>query len=223
MVGSVSRVDGGTKRSKMYNKVRETAKAHPNYSVLNFPFNEKLVRIGNDALVVLRYVGLKLNENGKLIYDGLGFGMKEMTYIPEKYFTAENILTICNAHPHTIFGYGEVGEYQADEIPFFLLRLRALFPELYAAVVEADPKQGEKTPNFVGKRAKLLTLKTNCEYRSKNYGTFFFDGKYAIFDDYRTSFRPFNGGKMTAKIEVTEDSVIEISDNAQVTKDTILV
>ena len=55
MVGSVSRVDGGTKRSKMYNKVRETAKAHPNYSILNFPFNEKLVRIGNDALVVLRY------------------------------------------------------------------------------------------------------------------------------------------------------------------------
>ena len=99
------------------------------------------------------------------------------------------------AHPHTLFGYGEVREYQADEVPFFLLRLRALFPELYEAVVEADPKQGEKTPNFVGKRAKLLTLKTNCEYRSKNYGTFFFDGKYAIFDDYRTAFRPFDGGK----------------------------
>ena len=56
------------------------------------------------------------------------------------------------------------------------------------------------------------------------YGKFFFDGKYAYFDNYNTAFKPFwKCGNMSAKVEVTNDTVVTVSDNEQVLETTEFV
>lgn len=213
-VGNVESVDGGTKRSKMFTRVKDCAKSAPYYGAFRYSSNLKIVRIGDDAVLSLSYVSLKI-ENGDLKVDGPWESGSKILFIPMEILTADNILKVCECKPMALMG-GEIESYQKDEVPMFLRQLRKLFPEIYTELIVKSPVQENKMPHFVGKRAKLLTLKPNCKYKTR-YGSFFFDGKYAYFDNYDTDFKPFlKCGNMSAKVEITNDTVVTVSDNEQV-------
>lgn len=213
-VGSVEYVDGGTKRSKMFTKVRDQAKADSNYGVLRYSSNLKIVRVGDDAILMLSYVRLAI-ENGDLKVNGPWESGSKILFIQKENLTTDNILKVCEYKPVALLG-GKIDYYQNDEVPMFLRQFRELFPEIYSELIMKSPIQKNKVPNFIGKQAKLLTLKPNCKYETK-YGSFFFDGKYAYFDDYNTAFKPFwKCGNMSVTVEVTNDTVATVSDNEQV-------
>lgn len=213
-VGSVEHVDGGLKRSKMFIKVRDRAKADPNYGALKYSNNLKIVRVGDDAILMFNYVWLRI-ENGDLKVNSPLGGGREILFIQKENLTADNILKVCEYKPTALLG-GVIDSYQNDEVPMFLRQFRELFPEIYSELIMKSPIQKNKVPNFIGKQAKLLTLKPNCKYETK-YGSFFFDGKYAYFDDYNTAFKPFwKCGNMSVTVEVTNDTVATVSDNEQV-------
>lgn len=220
-VGNVETIDGGTKRSKMFTKVKNSVKSDPNYGVLQYSSNLKIVRIGDDAVLSLAYVRLKI-ENDVLKVDGPWGSGSKILFVPKEIFTADNVLNICKCKPMALMG-GEIDSYQNDEVPMFLRQLRELFPEVYVELIAKSPSQENKVPHFIGKQAKLLTLKPNCEYKTM-HGKFFFDGKYAYFDNYNTAFKPFwKCGNMSAKVEVTNDTVVTVSDNEQVLETTEFV
>lgn len=213
-IGSVNRVDGGVKRSKMFARVTDRAKADFNYGKLRYSSNLKVVRIGDDAVLMLSYVRLKI-ENGDLKVNDPWKSGSEILFVSKENLTADNILKVCEYKPTALLG-GVIDSYQNDEVPMLLRQFRELFPEIYSELIIKSPIQENKVPNFIGKQAKLLTLKPNCKYETM-YGSFFFDGKRAYFDNYNTAFKPFwECGNMSVTIEVTNNTVATVSDNEQV-------
>jgi hypothetical protein len=132
-VGNVETIDGGTKRSKMFTKVKNSAKSDPNYGVLQYSGNLKIVRIGDDAVLSLAYVRLKI-ENDVLKVDGPWGSGSKILFVPKEIFTADNVLNICKCKPMALMG-GEIDSYQNDEVPMFLRQLRELFPEVYVELI----------------------------------------------------------------------------------------
>lgn len=215
--GRINYIDGGTKRSKMYAKLYRETKAKEQYGKLSYPYNTYIIRIGDGALLAIPYVRIE-DQNGKFYCSDPGFGSNRLFVSADK-LTPENICKICTYRPHAMMG-GEITDYQKKTIPMFLHQLAQLFPEQYQTFVEAYPDYEGKPPDWVGRFAKLATCNRELEYKD-HCGVFRFDGDELVCDHYHSAFLPFGAKEAEVRIKVTDSMEVKITDNKQVTDQTI--
>ena len=220
-IGHVTCVDGCTKQSKTYHRVWKEAKAHPNYGKLKHPHHAMVTRIGNDVFLTLPYIWLEEGGNNQIWCHDPHFSTNRLLTSSDR-LTPENIKRICEFRPHSMMG-GVIVAYQLDTVPMFLHQLRGLFPEKFAAFEKAFPDFEIKAPNWIGRRAKLATCNRDMEYKDGSRGVFHFEGDEIVCDSFDSAFLPFNAKKAKIRIQLSDEMVVEITDNNQVTEETVFV
>lgn len=217
-IGTVSFVDGGLKNSKAYSRIWSSAKENPCYHKLYYPYHEYITCIGQKAFITIPYVRIEEQGEKLFCYDP-GFRMNRLL-VDEDKLTPENIKRICEYQPHAMMG-GVIEDYQKKSVPLFLNQLSKTFPERFQEFVKAEPDYEIKTPDYVGRRAKLLTCNRSEVYFDNKQNQFRFDGDWLVCEKYRSSFTPFGSSTAEIRIKATEDMVVKITNNNQVTWETV--
>lgn len=217
--GSVSRVDGGTKQSKAFYRVSKSAKSNEKYNKLKYPYDIYITKIGKKVFLAMPYIRIKEEGINGLLCDDPGFGKNSLLTDAER-LTPENIHKICSYKPQALMG-GTISKYETDVVPMFLKQLSKVFPERYSDFVSAYPDFEIKQVNYVGMRAKLSTCNHSEEYKDYKGNVFHFEGDFIVCEDYKSAFNPFGAKKVHIRLKVTDDLIAEITDNNQVTDDTV--
>lgn len=218
--GRVSCVDGGTKQSKMFHRIGNEAKSNEQYHKLSYPYHTYITRIGDGVLLTPPRVRIEL-EGAKLVCSDPGFGSNRL-FVPLEAMTPENIKRICECHPRALMG-GEITDYQQKTIPMFLYQLSKLCPEQFKAFTTTYPDFNIKPPTWIGRYAKLSTCNRKMMYKDDHGNPFYFDGDDIVCDSYRSSFLAFGGEPTKIRIAVTDSMEVKITDNSQVTDNTVFV
>lgn len=218
-VGRVERVDGGTKQSKAFYTVSETAKSNEKYSKLKYPCNVYITKIGEKVFLTPPYIRIEeLGDNDLSCHDP-GFGCNNLLTDSQR-LTPQNIHKICSYTPQALLG-GTISKYQTDIVPMFLKQLSKVFPERYFDFVSAYPNFEIKQVNYVGMRAKLSTCNRLENYKDHNGNVFHFEGDFFVCENWKSAFNPFSSKESYIKVKVNDSMIVTITDNNQVTDDTV--
>lgn len=220
-IGRVTCVDGCTKQSKTFHRVWREAKAHPNYGKLKYPYHTTVTRIDNDVFLTLPHIWLEEREDGQISCRDPHLSTNRLLVSSDR-LTPENIKRICEFRPRAIMG-GVITDYQFKTVPMFLHQLRGLFPDKFAEFEKAYPDFEIKAPNWKGRRAKLATCNRDMEYKDGSRGVFRFDGDEIVCDCYDSAFAPFGAKKAKIRLQLSDEIVVEITDNKQVIETTVFV
>lgn len=219
-IGRVRCVDGGTRRGKKYNELTKQVRKEDAYRKLDYPNCWKVIRVGDLAMLNIPYVDLRM-DSGSLCVEPAIFGNREIT-VEKDVLTSENLHHILNYKPRDFFGEC-VKAYRDREVPDFLHQLRKLFPEQYTALLAEHPEYGEMQPNYIGRYAKLATCNPEFAYKDARGNQFKMKSGWLVCDEYVSSFAPFAAGTTLLKIKITENMRVEITDNGQVTDETVFL
>lgn len=224
--GSVENIRGYTSRSKKYSRFKREWKEHEKYSKLSHP-PKKLGLI--DGLVVFPYpyVQIEKGEQGDLKIKDPSFGNK-IAYIDYNDFSVDFIYRLCTYRPLAFLG-GEITDYQKEIVPLFLTHLKEVLPDKYREFIGKYPRFS-KNVSYVGRKALLKTIKPSyVHYKSKNYPElneeWYWDGELLVYKNgYVSSFKITEDYDIEEiKLRPSDKSVVKISDNEQVTENTIFV
>lgn len=220
--GKTVSVDGGEKRSKKYGEVYTAAKNDDKYQKLNYPSNSSIIRIGDKAQIVLPNIDITI-DNGKLVVKDLVFITPQSVLIDKELLTPDNLARICSFLPSTMFGDGVYYGYRDKIIPHFLFQLSKLFPKEYDSFVQSYTEYADLAPDFRKMRAKLNTLDRSYPVVDDRGNVFNFEGEYLVCENYKNALLPFESYETYIKIKITDKMTARITDNRQVTSDTVLV
>ena len=216
--GEIERIDGGTKRSKSFQRIRENAKADECYGKLKRAYNTYFAVAGKWAIVGGMSLGLEFSyspEGGYVFtVSNPGFGGGNYVAIPKSDFTIDIIKKIYNARPVSLMG-GPLKHFREEQLPFFFLQMKKVCPEKYIEFVTAVPQAKELVPNYVGKWARLSTIN-----RDLPVDGFVFDGDFLV-GEYNSVFLPFGAKSAIVRIPITDELKVKITNNDQVTEETI--
>ena len=219
--GSVTRIDGGTKRAKKYEVVYKEAKANEKYAALKYPYTTYITRVGGNAYFTLPNVDLKETENGAFVIDDVLLFSKDF-YTKKERLTPENINLICSFYPRGFSGQ-VIETYQKKVIPFFLLEFSKAFSDEYKNFIEKYPSYKDVVPDYTGREAYLATCNRKETYKDTKGNVFRFDGDCLVCEDYKSAFIPFDAPVAEIKIPVTKKMTVKIQNNNQVTENTEFV
>ena len=113
-----------------------------------------------------------------------------------------------------------VPDYWENIIPEMLFQLKSLIPDLYNQFVTKNP-EWNKLPNFVGKYARISTLNRNVPIKDSKENVFTFEGEYLVSKNCKLLFAPFDAETAEVRIKLTDDMKTKITDNNQVTENTV--
>lgn len=222
-LGCVKRSDGGTKRSKAYSRVWNTAKACDCYAKVSYPTYEYVTTIGDKVFLTIPHISIR-EENGNILVDNPGFSSR--SFLSEKKnINPEFLHRICSFSPRAMMG-GVITDYQEKIVPMVLYQLSTLLPEEYKVFIEKYPQYKNIQPNWIGRWAKLSTCNRSETYRDYDGNVFRFEKDFLICDEYRCSIAPFRTSrtsKTEMRIKVTDDMQVRIEKNSQVLPDTVFV
>lgn len=210
--GSVTRVDGGTKRSKTFQRVGDQARRDECYCKLKRAYGTRFAVV--DDVVVIGGMSAHLGFSSAFTIKDPGFCGGNYIAIPKSEFTVDIIKRIYSFRPQALMG-GVLKQYIAEQLPFFFQQMKRLWPEKYAEFAAAEPSVRELVPNYIGKWAKLSTI--NHDSIIDGYR---FDGDYIV-GEFKSAFLPFRARSAHIRIPITDDLMVKITDNNQVTEDTI--
>lgn len=226
--GSNEIIKGYTSRAKKYYTFKNKYKEDEMYNKLEYP--NSLVGIMNDYLYMrLKFVSVRKKEdcanyckeigNGYVIND-VGFGTGAV-FIPLTEVTADLLYSIFSFKPHAIMG-GEITTYQEKIVPDIIQSMRRIVPDIYNNFVTKYP-QYNITPNYIGKKAYIYSLKPNTTFILNNY-KWTYDGEYISTTNFDLGLSsPWwiqTDEKADVKLKVNEKMTIEINDNSIVDEDT---
>ena len=197
------------------------AKAHECYAKLQYPNNTYITKIGDKAFLTVPYIYTKMLDNGQLQVSNPTFGTDKILIAADQ-LTTENIKRIVSFRPQAMMG-GTILDYQAKVVPMFVRQLSMLFPEKMDAFMASNPDYEIKPPDWRGRRAKLATCNREALYNDTNGNVFSFDGDYIVCSNYRSAFIPFEAKNAEIRMLVSDCMEVKITDNNQVTDDTIFV
>lgn len=220
-IGNVACVDGCTKQSQTYRRVWNEAKAHEAYAKLKYPHHTMVTKIGNDVFLTLHHIWLEAKEDGRILCLNPHIGTNRLM-VKREMLTPDNIKRICEFRPQAIMG-GTIRDYQAKTVPLFLHQLRTLFPDEYEAFRNAYPDFNILEPVWIGRRAKLSTCNRTVEVKDLHGNVFHFEGEYLVCDCYKSAFAPFDAKNAEIRIRVSDEMEVNITDNKQVTPETVFV
>lgn len=222
--GSVSNIKGYTSRAKKYRQFEREWSSHEQYGKLKRP-PRKLGVI--DGKVVLPYHHVNVEQVGELvkIKEPLLFAGNDISYVDYDRFTADVIYKICMFRPQAMMG-GEISSYRKETVPLFLAHLEEVLPEKYKEFTDKYPEFAEKI-DHVGRKAYLKTINpSTVYYKGSNLNeTWEWDGEILTYvEGHVSSFfitRDYDVEEI--KLRPSDKSTIVISDNNQVTKDTVFI
>lgn len=145
-------------------------------------------------------------------------------FLPREMFTVDLFDRIVNARPRALMG-GEITKYQAEIVPKIILHTRQELPDFFDEWIKKYPKTAKRfeSLNYVGMRAYLKTLRPGARFTHKN-GEMFWDGRVLRIEDYNSVSFPLNKWESaTLIITPSDETIIEITDNEQVTEFTKFV
>lgn len=216
-LGSLRMVDGGTKRSKAFQRVGAEARSDEYYGKLKRAYNTYFAVAGDWVIVGGMSLRLEFsyNNEGRPVFTvgNPGFMSGMYVVIPKSEFTVDVVKKIYDARPQALMG-GEIKTFREQHLPFFFLQMKKVWPEKYAEFVDAVPDVKNLVPNYVGKWARVSTLN-----RDSIIDGFKFDGDYLV-GEYN-KFLPFNAKSAQLKIPITDDLKVKITSNDWVTEDTV--
>lgn len=227
-LGHIRYVDGGTKRSRAFERVSKDAAEHPKYHALRYPEHDLVARIGEQILIHFPHVTLEKVDDGIIKIEHGGFN-GNLIVESKSILTPKNILSICEFRRFRMLAIdgGVETDYRNKTIPEFLRGLSKLFPEEYANFVTSFPKYADKVKDidYRGRTAKLATCNRAMQYADRHGNLFTFDGDFLVCENCEISSYPFQSGSGTAymKIKLTDEMTVKITDNAQVTEETVFI
>ena len=227
-LGHICYVDGGTKRSKAFERVSKDAMEHPKYHALMYPEHDLVARIGEQILIQFPHVTLEKADDGTIKIEHGGF-RGNLIVESKSILTPKNILRICEFRRFRALAIqgGVEKDYQNKTVPEFLKGLSKLFPEEYANFIATFPKYAgrAKDIDYRGRTAKLATCNRAMQYADMNGNLFTFDGDFLVCENCKINFHPFQSGSgnVYMKIKLTDEMTVKITDNAQVTEETVFV
>lgn len=219
-LGTVEKVDGGTKRSKAYSRVWSAAKNSGCYAKLSYPTYEYITTIGEQVFLTIPHISIK-EENGNILVEHPGFASRGFLALRER-MNPQLLHRICSFVPRAMMG-GVIEDYQEKIVPMVLYQLSVLIPEEYKAFTERYPEYKDKQPNWVGRWAKLSTCNRSEKYRDFNRNVFRFENDFLVCEDYRSAFSPFDASKTEIRVCVTDDMQVKIERNSQVLPETVFI
>lgn len=219
-IGGVRSVDGGTSKSKKYYELTKQVREEAAYRKLDYPNCWRVIRVGDLAMLNIPYVDLRMDSGSLCVESAIG-GNREIT-VEKDALTPENLHHILSYKPRDFFDT-PVKAYRDRAVPDFLHQLRKLFPEQYTALLAEHPEYGEMRPNFIGRYAKLATCNPEFAYKDARGNQFKMKSGWLVCDEYVSSFAPFAAGTTLLKIKITENMRVEITDNGQVTDETVFL
>lgn len=224
--GRISNVRGYTSRAMKYYSFKEKWKEHESYEKLNHP-PEKLGLIDNEVVFPYSHIRITEKENGYFEFD-VPYFSSQISFIQYEKFDADFIKRICDFRPQAMMG-GNIRSYHEETVPLFLAHLKEILPDRFNEFKQKYPSY-IKEVNYVDRKALLKTIKPSyVYYESKSYPQFdekwYWDGEmliykegylhgFSITDDYEVS---------EIKIKPSDKSTIKISDNNQVTENTVFI
>lgn len=224
--GSARTVKGYTSRAKKYYSFKNEWRGHESYGKLTRP-PLKLALVENVVIFPYSYIHIEEKESGELEIKNPSMG-NSVYYIDEEKFTPDFIYKICIFKPQALMG-GEIKAYQKETVPLFLAHLEEVFPEKYQEFVSKYKALSTKI-DYVGRKAILKTIKPSLVYyKSDRYPQFNeeweWDGTLLTYKSgYVHSFNITKDYEVEQiQLKPSDKSIIKITNNDQVTKDTIFV
>lgn len=176
--------------------------------------------VGDCYFVYTTFVGVNWNEDGTYKFE-TSTRPDTHVFIEKDKADADFFVDLLTYKPYALFG-GEIKDYRQKIVTLILKQMRDLAPDLYEAVIEAEPTLAEIAPNFVGKTVYVKSLKPDIDIHVQNYGTFHLsaDRKTLTCKDYHSAFIPFNAKTAEMTIQVTDDMTYKVQSNEEVCEDT---
>lgn len=224
--GSVNTVRGFTSRAKKYGEFKREWQGHEKYNKLSYP-PTKLGIIGDKVVFPYPFINIEKTENGNYKMDVPYFSNRN-SYIDLEDFTVDLIYQICTFRPQAMMG-GEIKSYQKEKVPLFLSHLEEVIPELYVEFITKYEGFSQKI-NYVGRKALLKTINPSdvhyiASTSSNLNSNWYWDGEFLTYKDgYVSSFPVVNDyGIEEIKLRPNDKTVIKITNNEQVKKDTVFI
>ena len=225
--GKIERVTGYTSRAKKYYEFKSKWEKHEQYSKLKYP-PEKLGLIDNKVVFPYPHIQIEENKDGTLKLESPNIFLDELFFVDYDKFTIDFINELCNFKPQAMMG-GTILKYQQKVIPLFLTHLKEIIPNRFEELRTAYPEL-IKGIDYTGRKALLRTLNP-CKlyYENSRYPQFdnewYWDGKELIYKEgYISDFDIADNYEISEiKLKPTDKTVIEITDNSQVSENTIFV
>lgn len=222
-IGTINRYGYYTNRSKKYEELKTEVKNNEKYHKLKYPDSLIVERVGNDILLSLNYLFIKYDEE-HFSLDVTLWSNANIVVIPSDKFTNDMILKICKYRPYTLMDHTEITAYRDKVVPNFLAELRDKFGDIYNRFVAEYPEYKDFKPNYIGRKAFLKTVNKDLEYEYGNPNTkykFRIKGGKVIIENYNSALLPFGAKNARVEFEITDNMLIYITDNNQVTENTI--
>lgn len=219
---------GPTKRSKKCRQwVSEKKEKYKDVynKVSNYP-TEKLAIVGE--WIYLPYSHINMNQRLPFETYDTGFSSGSR-FLDKHHFDVSTIENIVKFYPESLMG-GQITSYQKEVVPKFLTDLSEEMPELYSDFISKFPQYKLKLKDCIGRKALLVTTEPfevsfkdkyfwkwdGEKLTSKNSDLLFLSG--ICNKNNEESIEDF-----TTVIVPSKDTVVKITDKAQVTGKTIFV
>jgi hypothetical protein len=224
--GRISTVHGYTSRAKKYNEFDSKWREHEKYRKLSYP-PKKLGLIDDIVVFPYPHIYIKESEDGYIELHNPGF-CSGIAFIDYNKFTVDFIRRLCLFRPLAIMG-GEIRSYKTETVPLFLAHLKEVLPERYEEVKAKYPEI-IKEINYVGRTALLKTIApSHVYYKSSRYPQYnekwYWDGETLKYESgYVSSFNITKDYEiLEIRIRPSDTSTITISNNEQVTENTVFI
>lgn len=205
--GKVKTISGPTRRAKSFSTFQRVHKETDTYEKVKAPEDQKLFKTNSYVGMKLSYVGY--SEENNCLTDP-SFTSGGWIYVKEEDFTNDFIHHVCTFEPRAMMS-GVIKSYQQEAVPEFLYQLKSYLPDIYNRFAQEYPEFNVKEVNYVGKKAYVKTLRKGCVIKG-----FTFDGECLYNPNYHISFFFIDNAQTEVKVKVTDDMVVEITDNSQV-------
>ena len=212
--GKLKVTRGPTRRAKSFHNFACMFKENPLYNKLSAPEDQKIFKVNGYIGVKFKYVGY--NEEKNCLTDP-SFNSGDWEFIKQEDFNNAFLYHVCTFEPCAMMG-GVIKSYQQEAVPEFLYQLQSYVPDIYNRFIQEHPEYALKEINYVGKKAYLKTLKIGCTIKG-----FVFDGEYLYNPNYHIDFFFIKNTNVEVKVKVTDEMVVEVTDNSQVDKNTKFV
>lgn len=221
-------VKGYTSRAKKYYDFKAKYERDEMFRKLKYP--TKLIAIMGDTLYMnLKYtlVRKRHDTDEKWRKDVEGYIISEVGFCTGEVFIPLNEIT--NTLVYAIFSYkprammgGIIEDYQKKVVPDILQDMRKIAPELYNKFISEYP-QYDFTPNYIGKRAYISSLKPNTKFSYRNK-TWVYDGEYISSTNFDLGLSsPWwnqTNERADVRIKVNNKMTFEVNDNSIVDENT---
>ena len=170
-IGKVEHAKGYTRRAAKYWDFKEKVEKDETYHKLSYPTYCDFAVLGNGILFLnLRYVHVwKPSEKQMIDYryalvGATGYAVTDRGFceayicIPAEEVSMELLHQILSYRPSAMMG-GVIKDYQEVVVPNILNAMRKTAPELYKELTDAYPDLKDKTPNYIGRYAYIMSLR----------------------------------------------------------------